>query len=493
MLQVLASLYWRLRAYGSNGVLLGAFALSFTATRQLPADDWAQFRGPNASGVAEDSGALPTEFSFEQNVRWSLPLGDGIASPIVVGDRVYVTAMSGPETFAVYGIDANSGKILWQRELPTGTLPAITQPNSHASSTPASDGERVYVYFSTLGLLAFDAANGHEVWRHTLPLPAYLMDWGAAASPIVYQDLVIFDQDDDLSPYLLALDAKTGAERWKTPRPEMLAGYSVPVLCEAAGRTDLVVAGTGKMKGYDPLTGKELWTCNTLLRTIMTTPVVKDGVIYISVQSYGDTDRILKFALLEWKDTNQDGKLTKAELPREFEERFDKADVNHDGFLEGAELDTAFQSPANMSGGGSIVQAIKGGGSGDVTKTHVLWNLQKSSAPSNVSSPLLTHGRLFLVKRGGLSACFDGKTGETIWQKKRIKNLGEYYASPVAADGKIFVINDEGIMVVLADEPEVKVLAKNDMGANCLATPAIAHGSIFIRTREKLFRIAEEK
>lgn len=493
MLQFLASLCWRLRAYRSNRVLLGAFALSFAATRQLPADDWAQFRGPNASGVAEDSGALPTEFSFEQNVRWTLPLGDGIASPIVVGDRVYVTAMSGPETFAVYGIDANSGKVLWQRELPTGTLPAITQPNSHASSTPASDGERVYVYFSTLGLLAFDAADGHEVWRHTLPLPAYLMDWGAAASPIVYQDLVIFDQDDDLSPYLLALDAKTGAERWKTPRPEMLAGYSVPVLCEAGGRTDLVVAGTGKMKGYDPLTGKELWTCNTLLRTIMTTPVVKDGVIYISVQSYGDTDRILKFALLEWKDTNQDGKLTKAELPREFEERFDKADANHDGFLEGAELDTAFQSPSNMSGGGSIVQAIKGGGSGDVTKTHVLWNLQKSSAPSNVSSPLLTHGRLFLVKRGGLSACFDGKTGETIWQKKRIKNLGEYYASPVAADGKIFVINDEGIMVVLADEPEVKVLAKNDMGANCLATPAIAHGAIFIRTREKLFCVAKGK
>ena len=123
----------------------------------------------------------------------------------------------------------------------------------------------------------------------------------------------------------------------------------------------------------------------------------------------------------------------------------------------------------------------------------MLWNLQKSKAPSNMSSPLLTNGRLFLVKRGGLSACFDGKTGETIWERKRIKNLGEYYASPVAADGKIFAINDAGIMVVLADAPEVKVLSKNDMGATCLATPAIARGSIFIRTREKLFRIAEEK
>lgn len=473
-------------------ILSAAFAIIVSAPF-APAADWAQFRGPNASGVAEESGPLPAEFSFEKNVRWALPLGDGIASPIIVGDRVFVTAMSGPETFAVYGLDADSGKILWNTELPTGKLPPITQPNGHASSTPASDGERVYVYFSTLGLLAFDAADGHEVWRHTLPQPAYLMDWGAAVSPIVYKDLVIFDQDDDLSPYLLAVDAKTGVERWKTPRPEMLAGYSVPVLCEAEGRTDLVVAGTGKMKGYDPATGKELWTCNTLLRTIMTTPVVKDGVIYISVQSYGDTDRVLKFALLEWKDTNQDGKLTKAELPREFWERFDKADADHDGFLAGTELDTAFQSPSNMSGGGSIVQAIKGGGLGDVTKTHVLWNLQKSKAPSNVCSPLLTNGRLFLVKRGGLSSCFDSKTGETIWQTKRIKNLGEYYASPVAADGKIFAINDEGIMVVLADEPEVKVLSKNDMGASCLATPAIARGAIFIRTRETLFCIGEGK
>lgn len=481
------------RRFASLCNFLGAAALLCSAPSHARAADWAQFRGPNASGIAAESGPLPTEFSFEHNVRWSVPLGDGIASPIVVGDRVFVTAMSGPETFAVYGIDAANGKILWQQEIPTGKLPAITQPNSHASSTPASDGERVYVYFSTVGLLAFDAADGHEAWRHTLPLPAYLMDWGAAASPIVYQDLVIFDQDDDLSPYLLALDAKTGAERWKTPRPEMLAGYSVPVLCEAGGRTDLVVAGTGKLKGYDPRTGKELWTCNTLLRTIMTTPVVRDGVIYISVQSYGDTDRVLKFALLEWKDTNQDGKLTKAELPPEFWERFDKADANQDDFLEGEELDTAFQSPSNMSGGGSIVQAIQGGGSGDVTKTHVLWNLQKSKAPSNVCSPLLTNGRLFLLKRGGLSSCFDSRTGETIWQTKRIKNLGEYYASPVAADGKIFVINDEGIMVVLADEPDVKVLAKNDMGANCLATPAIAHGAIFIRTREKLFCVGEGK
>src|SRR5262249_49637155 len=160
-------------------------------------------------------------------------------------------------------------------------------------------------------------------------------------------------------------------------------------------------------------------TCNTLLRTIMTSPVVRDGVIYISVQSYGDTERILKYALLEWKDTNQDGKLSKDEIPKSFAAKFDRADANHDGFLEGDELDHAFQSPTNMAGGGSIIQAIRGGGTGDVTKTHLIFNLN-NRAPSNLSSLLAFGNQLFVVKRGGLASSFDVATGKTFWETKRI-------------------------------------------------------------------------
>lgn len=450
------------------------------------ADDWMQFRGPNASGVAASSSALPTEFSSQDHVRWSVDLGDGVACPVVSAGRVFITAMSEPQKFAVLCFDEQTGVQLWKQELQTGPLPPITPPNSQASSTPATDGKRVFVYFSTLGLLAFDAADGTPLWRHEMPLPAYLMDWGAAASPIVYQDMVIYCQDDDLNPFLLALDAATGEVRWKTARPDMLAGYAVPVLCEAEGRTDLVLAGTGKMIGYDPTTGSERWTCNTLLRTIMTSPVVRDGVIYVSVQSYGDTSRVLKLALLEWKDTNQDGKLVKAEVPKEFAERFDKGDANGDGYLEGDEIDKAFQSPNNMVGGGSIIQAIRGGGQGDVTKTHLLWNLE-NRAPSNIASPLVVGDRLFVVKRGGLASCFETASGKALWETKRINNLGDYYASPVAGDGKIFVTGENGFVVVLADTPELTVLARNDMGGSCVATPAIANGAIYIRTREKLF------
>src|SRR5262249_48531744 len=158
----------------------------------------------------------------------------------------------------------------------------------------------------------------------------------------------------------------------------------------------------------------------------------------IAVQSYGDASRTLKFALLEWLDTNQDGKLEKKELPKEFWDKFDRSDKNKDGVLTGDEIDTAFQSSDNMVGGGSIVQAIKGGGKGDVTKTHLLWN-PKTRAPSNMSSPLWVDGRLFLIKAGGLASCFNAADGKVLWELQRTRNLGEYSSSPVAGDGKIYV------------------------------------------------------
>ena len=450
----------------------------------LHAEDWPQFRGGNGSGVS-GSKNLPQEFSADKNIAWKAKIGDGIGSPIVKNDRVFTTAMLGEQKLGVFSFDAASGKQLWRNDFDTGTLPRITPPNSHASSTPATDGERVYVYFSTIGLLAFDFATGKEVWRHTMTRPAYLMDWGAASSPIVHDGMVIFCQDDDLAPFVVAVDAKTGQEKWKTLRQEMLAGYALPVLCEANGRTDLVIAGSGKLKGYNPATGKELWTCNTLLRTIMTSPVVHDGVIYVAVQSYGDATRTLKHALLEWLDTNQDKILSREETPKEFHERFDASDKNHDKVIGPEEIDTAFQSPDNMAAGGNIIQAIKGGGSGDVTKTHVIWNIDPKT-PSNLSSPLFYNNRLYLVKSGGMSSCYDAKDGKTLWDRSRLGNFGDYFASPVAADGKVFIAGKNGFIIVLEDGPQLKVIGKNDIGEEIIATPAIADGRIFIRTRESL-------
>lgn len=454
----------------------------------LHAEDWSQFRGANGSGVSS-SKSLPASFSADSHVAWKAKLGDGIGSPIVKNGRVFVTAMTETQKLGVFCIDAATGQTQWRSEVETGALPRITPPNSHASSTPATDGERVYVYFSTLGIIAFDSATGKEAWRYAMTKPAYLMDWGAASSPIVHDGMVIFCQDDDLAPFLVAVDAKTGREKWKTVRKDMLAGYALPVLCEAGGRTDLVIAGSGKLKGYDPATGQERWTCNTLLRTIMTSPVVHDGIIYVAVQSYGDSTRTLKHALLEWLDTNQDGILSRAETPKEFHERFDTSDKNKDEKIGPEEIDTAFQSPDNMAAGGNIIQAIKGGGSGDVTKTHVLWNLDHKT-PSNIASPLFYNNRLYLVKGGGMSSCYDAKDGLTLWERSRLGNFGDYYASPIAADGRVYFAGKNGFVVVLEDGPEMKVLGKNDIGEEIIATPAIADGRLFVRTRENLFCVS---
>jgi outer membrane protein assembly factor BamB len=454
----------------------------------LHAEDWAQFRGSNASGVSSSSKALPADFSAEKHLAWKTKLGDGIGSAVIHSGRVYATAMLGEKKLGVYGLDAATGQIQWKTELETGALPRITPPNSHASSTPATDGERVYIYFSTLGLLAFDAKSGAEVWRYTMPKPAYLMDWGAASSPMVHDGSVIFCQDDDLAPFLVSVDAKTGKEQWKTLRKDMLAGYALPVICEANGRTDLVIAGSGKLKGYDPATGQERWTCNTLLRTIMTSPVVNDGIIYLAVQSYGDSTRTLKHALLEWLDTNQDGILAREETPKEFHERFDLSDKNKDKVIGPEEIDTAFQSPDNMAAGGNIIQAVRGGGSGDVSKTHVLWNLDHKT-PSNLSSPLYYRDRLYLVKAGGMSSCYDARDGKVLWERERLGNFGDYFASPIAADGKVYISGKNGFIVELEDGPELKVLGKHDIGEEIIATPSIADGRLFVRTRENLICI----
>jgi outer membrane protein assembly factor BamB len=470
--------------------LILAFIVLAASSSPTPAEDWPQFRGINSSGISTSKN-LPFKFSHEEKVLWRAKIGDGIGSAVIAGDRVFNSAMTGEQTFGVICHDAKSGKELWRKEFPTGKLPRITPPNSHASSTPATDGKRVYVYFSTLGIVALDAQTGKKVWQHKVPMPAYLMDWGPGASPVIHKDKVFFCQDDDLTSFVVGLDAVSGRQLWRTSREDMLAGYSIPVICTVDGQTDLVVAGSGKLKGYDPKTGKERWTCNTLLRTIMTSPVVVGEKIYIAVQSYGDRSRTLIYAVWQGLDTNQDGILAREETPKEFHAKFDRSDRNRDQRLDQDEIETAFQHPDNMVGGGSIVQAVRGGGKGDVSKTHVVWNLDHR-APSNLSSPLVFNNRVYLVKSGGMSSCFDAGSGETQWELMRLRTYGDYYASPIAADGKVFLTGRNGFVVVLQDGPELKILAKNDMDEEILATPSIADGRLFIRTRESIVCISNE-
>ena len=398
--------------------LMIVLAVLFSATFSQ-AGDWPQFRGPNCSGVSTEDVSLPTTFSDEDNVRWAAELGDGIGSPVVAAGRVFVSAMVDESTIGLSAFDAKSGDQLWKRTWPAGDLPDIHKTNSHASTTPAADAERVYFYFSTLGMLALDAKDGSDVWQYDLPEPYFVFKWGAGMSPVLHKDLLLFVQDDDLYPAFYAFDKRTGDVRWRDDRSDMAVNYSHPVICETERGDEIVVAGTGLLIGYDPNTGERLWKARTLLRNIKTTPVVQDGIIYISLQSGGIANQWL--ASVDRADTgNSDGKLTREEIqafvgdrpvPEAFYEKtFGRGDVNKDGQLEGEELDLAFLSPENFAGASytaknpaqEFVLAVRPGGRGDVTDTHVLWK-HPTKYTDHIVSPLVIDNRMLLVKGGGIA------------------------------------------------------------------------------------------
>ena len=484
-----------------------AIVLPALVTTSGSAEDWPQFRGPNCSGISVSSASLPVEFSESHNVRWSVDLGDGIGCPVVAAGRVFTSAMLDKDTVGLFAFDAASGKQLWKRTWPAGNLPDIHEANSHASSTPAADAKHVYFYFSTLGMMALDAQDGHDVWHCPLPEPYFVFKWGPAMSPVLYRNLLLFVQDDDLSPALYAIDRRTGKVRWKDDRSDMAVNYSHPVICETDRGDEIVVGGTGLLIGYDPKNGRRLWQARTLLRNIKTTPVVHDGIIYVSLQSSGIANQWLRAA--DVVDTgNADGKLTKAEMQAFVGERtipeaffrktFDRGDVNHDGVLAGEELDKAFLHPENFAGAPfsagkpaeQFILAVRGGGRGDVTDSHLVWK-HPTRHTDHVVSPLVVDQRMLLIKGGGIATCFDTAAGKSIFGPGRIRNESDYLASPVYGDGKIYAAGENGRVAVLRNAPELDVLAVNDVGSPVVGTPAIADGVLYLRTRSNLLAVAD--
>lgn len=473
-------------------------------SQPLSAGDWPQFRGPNCTGIADDSSKLPVSFSPTENLQWSVKLGDGIGCPIVVAGRVFTSAMVDDKTIGLFAFDSKTGDELWSRSWPIGDVEEIHLTNSHAATTPAADSERVYFYFSTLGMVALDAKTGKDIWKKELPVPYFVFKWGAGMSPVLYKDLLLFCQDDDLAPMFYAFDKRTGELKWKDDRSDMAVNYTHPVICSTDHGDEIVVGGTGLLVGYSPETGERLWTAKTLLRNIKTTPVCRDGVIYISLQSGGIANQWLA-SVDRWETGNSDGKITKEEIqafvgkrpvPEAFYRKtFDKGDLDKDGDLEGRELDIAFLKSDNFAGAAfddenaaaEFILAVKGGGRGDVTKTHLLWK-HETKHTDHIVSPLVVDQRMLLIKGGGIATCFDTKSGEEIFGPGRINSGGNYFASPVYGDGKIYVAGENGKIAVLRSAGELDVLAVNDLEDPILGSPAIADGALFVRTRKSLMK-----
>lgn len=504
-------------------------------------EDWPQWRGSNCTGIYRAGHKLPTTFSHTENVKWSAEIGDGIGAATIVGGKLFVTSMryapgqepkkeasdgestEKPTEFHVFCFDSMTGGKLWEKQYSAGDkrLPTIHHTNSYASATPAADNERVYVYFTRIGLVALDVETGNQVWQQQIPEPFFVFDWGPGMSPVLYNDRLFFCQDDDLTPALYCLDKKSGEILWSDKRTDFAVSYSHPIVCDSSNGPELVVAGTGKLVGYDIETGQRKWAAEIFCRNIKTTPQTKDGVVYLSVESFG-----ISYQWRATADENGDGKITREEIinsrkdkeygiPDAFWAKFERGDRNKDGVLEGDEIDEAFLDPSNKGGllarevqsrGGqeadwkrfdsesqteASIQAVRGGGMGDVSKSHTLWK-HKTKAVDHLVSPLVADGRMILVKSNGFLSAFEIEQGKPLYVRKRFNNTSTYLGAPVYGDGKIYIPAENGKIVVFAAGDDFQEpLAINDMGESVINTVALADGRVYVRSRNHIYSLGE--
>jgi outer membrane protein assembly factor BamB len=448
-----------------------------------PAAEWARFRGPNGSGVAEGP-ALPAEIGPDKNVLWKTVLPMGKSSPVVTADRIFLTAHDAGRLFTL-ALDRRTGKILWHREAPGHRDEKRHKLNDPAAPTPVSDGTNVYTFFAGYGLVSY-GSDGEERWR--LPLGPFTNFHGMGASPVLANGKVLMICDQDQGAFLIAVDQKSGKPVWKSERPEMVHSFSTPVVYRGkAGRDELIVPGSYQMTSYDIATGKMIWRVNGLTYQVKSVPVIGGETLYFNGWAPGgEPGERLELPgfkeMLASHDANHDGKLSKEEVPRNWHPgTWDMQDLDKDGLLDARD----WQYYRLRRTSSNSLMAIKLGGEGDVTSSHVLWRYDKSLP--DVPGVLLYRSVLYLIRNGGILQTVDPSTGKVFKQGRLAHALDEYYASPVAGDGKVYLVSRNGSVSVLEAGTEWRLLSTAEFGEEVFATPAIADGQIWLRTASALY------
>jgi outer membrane protein assembly factor BamB len=427
----------------------------------LAAQDWPQWRGPSSLGVSTES-RLPVSWGPETNIAWKVSLaGFGASSPIVWGERVFVTSqvgkvgvragsqpqlsrddpslvarervMEGPRMestankgdvlLVVEAFDRSNGRRLWEfRTKATGDFPQLHEKHNLASPTPTTDGERIYAWFGTGQIVALDM-DGHVVWERHLgrEYAPFQIAWGPGSSPTLYRDLLILLCDHGDAAYLLALDKRTGKERWKVDRGRGPVSQSTPSVVPGPAGDELVINSSQRIDAYDPVAGKLLWYAGTERQTPIPSAVFHDGVVYLS-RGYRNSDYM----------------------------------------------------------------AITPGGRGDVSASHLKW--RTAAGASYVPSILQYQGLLYVTNEIGVVTCARADTGEPVW---RLRLGGIFFASPVAGDEKIYFVSETGETYVLRAGGKPEILSRNDLGERFIASPAISRGRLFLRSDGKLFAVGK--
>jgi outer membrane protein assembly factor BamB len=466
-----------------------SLALPWGAAAAAAASEWTRFRGPNAAGVTE-TGGLPVEFGPQKNVVWKTALPAGKSSPVLTDDRIFLTGGEG-DALLTLALDRASGKVLWRREIVRNRAEQLHKLNSPASATPATDGVNVYVFFGDFGLVSY-GPDGNERWRK--PLGPFVNLHGMASSPILAGGKLIMLCDQDTEAYLLTLDKDTGRELWRTPRPEVVHGFSTPLLFQPPGGVEqLIVAGSYQLTAYAVENGERLWWVRGLSWQIKPVAVADEDTIYATGWAPGADAGERRFfppfeEVAAVADGDKDSKLTPDEVPEEMRHTgsWRAIDLDHDGFMDAREW--GFYR-ARWSSRNVTLAVRPGRARGDLTETHVLWDYER--AVPEVPSPLLYQGVLYTVKDGGILTALDAGSGELLRQGRVQGAIDKFFSSPVAADGKIYLVSETGKFAVLKAGAKWEVLAVNDFAEPAYATPAIADGRIYARIHQTLYCFGE--
>ncbi|HEX6285490.1 MAG TPA: PQQ-binding-like beta-propeller repeat protein [Pyrinomonadaceae bacterium] len=411
--------------------ILGVLVISLSVAR---AENWPQWRGPNLNGISNEKN-LPVKWTPEENVAWKVALpGVSGSTPIIWRDRIFLSVADG-DNLALWCVSKNNGEVVWKQPLGAGNVKM--RKHNMSSPSPVTDGRAVYVMTGTGILKAFDF-SGKELWTRDIQKDygEFGLNWGYASSPLLFEDSlfvqVLHGMKTDEPSYVMRIDKKSGKTLWKVDRPtnairESPDSYTTPALLQYGKTTEIVITGGDCVTGHDPANGKELWRANGLNPD--------NNPFYRIVAS-----------------------------PIVFNE--------------------IIYAPTRVK----PLLALRAGGRGDITSSHVLWSTVNGP---DVPTPVTDGKYFYIINDRGIVWCLDAKTGAEVYGQQRIKP-GTYSGSPVLADGKIYITNEEGITTVIAAGPKFEVLAENPLNDYCLSSPAISDGRIFIRTSGHLYAIGKK-
>ncbi len=487
------------------------------------AEPWNQYRGPNGSGVAKAS-RPPVKLS-ENNLAWKTDLASGLSSPVLSHKRIFLTGLANGRLVAI-AVNKDNGNIVWQNQAPKVKLEKVHKASHPATPSAVVDGNRAFVYFGSFGLICYDL-DGRELWKKAIPTPNTL--YGMSTSPILHGDHLILVLDNDANlpgsrlsqSRIIACNKTNGEVSWEIPRPFHRSGWSTPMIWEHDLGTELVVLGNGRVSGYDMKIGSQKWFIPGFSRETISTPVAGKNILYASSSKLGGGADIRVDPLPFWEavihfDQNDDGKIERNEMTSHFtfpirpelppghpgfgiplpedkrrrQERLDGifrgVDRNRDKFW------TKEEFIANMRGGRGkpLLIAIRPGGQGDITNTHLKWELNRSIP--EIPSPLFYSNLIYMVRNGGLLAAVEATNGKLLY-RERLNAPGQYSASPVAANGHIYLASNRGVITVVKAGRRFEIMHQNNLINPVFATPAIDKNTLYFRTEKTLWAFREKK